>query len=103
MEEEMAIGTLTRLPEGRGAEQYDAVNQQMGLQGNPPDGLLFHSAGELDGRFQIFNLWETREQSERFTRERIRPALVAVMGEEQVASLPEPEMVEVAIHNYLIP
>jgi hypothetical protein len=39
----------------------------------------------------------------RFTRERIRPALVAVMGEERVASLSEPEMVEVAIHNYLIP
>jgi hypothetical protein len=69
----------------------------MGLAADPPEGLIFHSAGELDGRFQIFNVWEAREQSERFTRERIRPALVAVMGEEHVASLPEPEMVEVAI------
>jgi hypothetical protein len=25
------------------------------------------------------------------------------MGEERVASMPEPEIVEVAIHNYLIP
>ena len=99
----MAIGTITRLPQGQGAEQYDAVSGQIGLAADPPEGLIFHSAGELDGRFQIFNVWETGEQSERFTRERIRPAMVAVMGEERVASLPEPEMVEVAIHNYLIP
>jgi hypothetical protein len=30
-------------------------------------------------------------------------ALVAVMGEDRVPPLPEPEMVEVTIHNYLIP
>lgn len=99
----MAIGTITRLPLGQGVEQYDVVNEQMGLANEPPEGLIFHSSGELDGRFQIFNVWEAREHSERFTRERIRPALVAVMGEERVASLPEPEMVEVVIHNYLIP
>jgi hypothetical protein len=75
----------------------------MGLANQPPEGLIFHSAGELDGRFQIFNVWEAREHFDRFTRERIRPALVAVMGEERVASMPEPEVVEVAIHNYLIP
>jgi hypothetical protein len=45
----------------------------MGLAADPPEGLIFHSAGELDGRFQIFNVWEAREQSERFTREQIRP------------------------------
>jgi hypothetical protein len=99
----MAIGTITRLPEGQGAAEYDAVNEKMALANEPPEGLIFHSAGELDGRFQIFNVWETHEHSDRFTRERIRPALVAVMGEERVASLPEPEMVEVTIHNYLIP
>jgi hypothetical protein len=99
----MAIGTITRLPQGQGAEQYDAVSEKMGLANQPPEGLIFHSAGELDGRFQIFNVWEAREHFDRFTRERIRPALVAVMGEERVASMPEPEVVEVAIHNYLIP
>jgi hypothetical protein len=99
----MAIGTITRLPQRQGAEQYDAVNEKMGLANQPPEGLIFHSAGELDGRFQIFNVWEAREYFDRFTRERVRPALVAVMGEERVASMPEPEIVEVAIHNYLIP
>ena len=28
--------------------EYDAVNDQMGLEGAPPPGLLLHRAGELD-------------------------------------------------------
>ena len=85
----MAIGTITRLSEGMGAEQYDAVQAQLDIPNNPVEGLIFHSAGELEGRFQIFNVWESREDFDRFETERIRPALVAVMGEEAVAALPD--------------
>ena len=99
----MAIGTITRLSEGMGAEQYDAVQAQLDTENNPVEGLIFHSAGELEGRFQIFNVWESREDFDRFETERIRPALVAVMGEEAVAALPDPEHVEASIHNYVIP
>ncbi len=98
----MAIGTITRLPEGAGAQQYDEVTSKMGFANDPPDGLIFHSAGELDGRFQIFNVWESREHFERFTRERLGPARVAVMGEERAAQA-DADVAEVAIHTYLIP
>jgi hypothetical protein len=98
----MAIGTITRLPEGIGAEQYDTVTEKMGLANNPPDGLIFHAAGEVEGRFQIFNVWESREHSDQFTRERLRPARVAAMGEER-AMAAEAEVIEVSIHNYQIP
>jgi hypothetical protein len=73
----MAIGTITRFPQGVGAEQYDAVTGQMRLADEPPEGLIFHSAGELDDRFQVFNVWESREHFDRFTRERLRPAAYA--------------------------
>jgi hypothetical protein len=99
----MAIGTINRLPEGVGAEQYDAVTAAMDMAGNPVEGMIFHSAGELEGRFQIFNVWQARENYERFTEDRLRPAMVAVMGEERVAELPDAETVEAPIHNYLIP
>jgi len=58
----------------------------MGFADEPPEGLIFHSAGELEGRFQVFNVWETRENFERFTQDRLRPAQVAVLGEERVAA-----------------
>lgn len=99
----MAVGTITRFSEGMGADQYDAVTGEMGLTEQPPEGLIFHSAGELEGRFQVFNVWETGENFEKFVTDRLRPAQVAVMGEERVAALPDAEIVHVAIHNYLIP
>jgi heme-degrading monooxygenase HmoA len=99
----MAIGTITRFPQGVGAEQYDAVIAKMDFANEPPEGLIFHSAGELEGRFQVFNVWDTREHFERFTRERLRPAQVAIVGEERVAAMPDAEIIEIAIHNYLIP
>jgi hypothetical protein len=99
----MAVGTITRLPEGVGPEQYDAVQAEMDLESRPVEGLIFHSAGELEGRFQVFNVWESRDQFDRFREDRLRPAMVAVMGEERVAELPDAENVEAAIHNYVIP
>ena len=99
----MAVGIINRLPEGVGAEQYDAISAELGIDKEPPEGLIFHSAGMLDGRFQVFNVWETPEHAERFVTDRLRPAQVAVMGEEAVAALPEAENVQVEIHNYFIP
>jgi hypothetical protein len=99
----MAIGRINRFPEGVGADQYDAVTREMDIANNPPDGLIFHSAGELEGHFQVFNVWETPEHADRFVSERLRPAQVAVMGEERVAAMPEASNVDVAIHNYQIP
>jgi hypothetical protein len=99
----VAIGRINRFPEGVGAEQYDAVTREMDIANNPPDGLIFHSAGELEGRFQVFNVWRSEADADRFTSERLRPAQVAVMGEERVAAMPDGQTVDVALHNYQIP
>jgi hypothetical protein len=99
----MAIGTIIRLSEGMGPEQYDAVQAHVDIESEPVEGLIFHSAGELEGSFQVFNVWETREHFDRFRTERLRPAMIAAMGEEKVAALPEPDVVEASIHNYVIP
>lgn len=55
---------------------YDAVASELNLQ-EPPDGALIHTAGfDLDaGVFRIFDVWETREQGERFIAERLTPIL----------------------------
>ena len=104
----MAIGIFIRFPEGAGAPEYDAVSAKLNIANNPPDGLILHAAGELEGAyqlfktFQIFNLWESREHADRFNRERLQPARVEVMGEERAAAI-EAGLVEVQIYNYVIP
>ena len=53
---------------------YDAVKAALNLE-DAPDGLMIHTAGfDLDaGIFRIFDVWETREQGERFISERLNP------------------------------
>ncbi len=99
----MAVGTIDRLSEGVGAQQYDAVIEKVGMAEKPVEGMIFHSAGELEGSFQVFNVWETRENYDRFKADRLRPAMVATMGEDAVAALPVGETVYVEVHNYIVP
>ena len=55
---------------------YDSVVAALDLQ-VPPDGLLIHTAGfDHDaGVFRILDVWQTREQGERFINERLNPII----------------------------
>lgn len=61
---------------------YDAVVEALGLTA-PPDGLIVHTAGfdHTDGVFRIFDVWETREQADRFHNEQLNPILERFMAE----------------------
>jgi hypothetical protein len=55
---------------------YDKVVEALGLS-EAPDGLLIHTAGfDLDaGVFRILDVWETREQGQRFIDEQLNPVI----------------------------
>src|SRR5258706_16431566 len=55
---------------------YDSVVEKLNLT-TAPDGLLIHTAGfDHDaGVFRIFDVWETREQGEKFFKERLNPII----------------------------
>lgn len=61
----------------RSTTNYDAGREQLNLETDPPDGLIVHTAGwdEADGVFRMFGVWETRDQLERFMKERLQPIL----------------------------
>jgi hypothetical protein len=72
----MADAVIHELPEGVGAEQYDAVNQKLNVQGDPPGGLVAHFAGQgPNGRWRIVEVWDSRDQFDQFNRERLTPAI----------------------------
>jgi hypothetical protein len=75
----MAIVRITRPPMVN-AEMYDAVNAKARVDENPPEGLLIHTAGDVDGQWQIVDVWESEEHADRFGTERLGPAIEAVMG-----------------------
>ena len=51
-------------------------------QGAVPQGLLLHSAGfDTDGGvFRIFDVWQTREDGERFMAERLEPLIESMIA-----------------------
>ncbi len=59
---------------------YDAVADKLGLRGAAPQGLITHTAGfDHDaGVFRIFDVWETREDGERFMKERLEPIVGSI-------------------------
>ena len=73
----MAVGIRTKLA-GVTAEQFEQVNAAIDPDGNPPEGLLFHASGPVDGGWGVLDFWESREHADRFSAHRVAPAMAAV-------------------------
>ena len=70
----MAVAYIQEFPiADRSTTNFDFVVDKVG--DGPFDGLIAHSAGFDDeaGVFRIFDIWETREQAQRFLDEYIQP------------------------------
>jgi hypothetical protein len=86
-------------------EIYDAVNVKAGVASDPPAGLLIHTAGEVDGVFQIVDVWETAAHAERFDSERLNPAINEVVGAVAGAEAPAgaPAPITYQLHHVIRP
>jgi hypothetical protein len=93
----LPVGILTETP-GLTAELYDAVNDKMNVENDPPEGLILHTSGPMEGGWRIFDVWESAEAFERFTDERLRPAIEEVSGG---PAPPEPRQEIYELHTFL--
>jgi hypothetical protein len=82
------------------AESYEEVNRVMGVDSDVPEGLIAHAGGEVDGQWEIVEIWESAEQAERFDSERLTPAIEAVMG---AAPPGPPQMSIYDAHRVILP
>jgi len=82
---------------GASLEQYDQVVKKMGFTpgGKGAPGGLFHWVTKTQDGFRVTDVWETKEQFERFSREKIGP-YVAEVG------FPSPPRITFfEVYNYL--
>ena len=75
----MAEGLILEF-DGVGREEYDAVNEKLGIdqesgQGDWPAGLLFHAGGAKPQGWVVFDVWESQQAQEHFMNERLGRAL----------------------------
>jgi hypothetical protein len=52
-------------------EQYDKLDKELGS--DKPEGLIVHAAGESGSGIRIIDVWESKQQFERFQSERLGP------------------------------
>ena len=85
--------------DGATLAQYDEVCKKMGLtpKGPGPAGAISHFATLTDSGFRVVDVWETREQFEKFAQEKIGP----LSAEAGITSPPAMQFFEV--HNYFTP
>ena len=93
----MAIGMIMEF-DGWRPENYDAVAERINWPSNWPDGLSFHVAGASDQGMRLVEVWESREQYDRWMEETIQPAIQAVAADVAEAS-PPPRFTEFSVHR----
>lgn len=71
----MAVTMFLELP-GATTEQYDTLNETMGIHGpeDEPDALISHVCATVDGGLMIFDVWRSQEDLDDFLQNRVGPA-----------------------------
>jgi hypothetical protein len=83
-------------------ETYEQISAKMGTEQDPPSGLIAHTAGPVDGVWQVVDIWESAGAKERFEQDRLMPAISALFGAEALAE-GRPESVVYEASHTLIP
>ena len=91
----MAVGLVMQFPGGT-QEQYDAVLEKLGLEGDQgdwPQGIISHFAGAYSGGWCVVDHWESQDHFDAFMNDRLGPAIaeVGVPG--------PPELTTFEVHN----
>jgi hypothetical protein len=83
--------------DGGTLDQYDEIMDLMGLtNGGPtPPGALFHWCAKTDSGLRIVDVWDSREEFDKFAQEKIGPFSAKV-------GVPEPSLVFHDVHSYVI-
>ena len=77
-------------------DQYDAVDAAMNPQGDPPDGLIAHSARFDGDTLKVLDIWESPEAFGAFAESRLGPTIGETLGDDAPPA-PEPKFTE--LHN----
>ena len=97
----MAVAML-QMAEMFTREIYDQVSEKMFGHTDmrpeeAPEGLILHSAGQGDRGWYVYDIWESREAFERFSDEKLMPAIKEVMGDVQPPPEAAPQFYDVQV------
>src|SRR4051812_28040593 len=87
------------LPDFATLEMLDAVTEEMGVDSDPPKGMIVHTHYSENGQVHIFDIWESEADYRDFAEKRLGPAMAKVLEAQGVTAPgpgddgPEPDVV----------
>ena len=78
-------------------EQHSEGRDRLRQAGAPETAMKLHSCFGEDGQLQVFDVWESQEQYEKFAREQIQPYSA------EVGITTAPQLTLYQVHNYFTP
>ena len=91
----MPVLVVVEVP-GGSSELDEALVASWQLGSNPPPGNRLRLAGPMDGGWRIVSLWDSREQFERFAKERLHLTLEGAGSGEPIVGFWDIE----TVHSY---
>ena len=82
--------------EGFTTDQYDAVDEALDPRGNPPPGLIAHSARVDGDTLRVLDIWESPDAFQAFAESRLAATIAETLGDDAPAP-PQPRFTE--LHN----
>ena len=83
--------------EGLTPDQYDAIDTALDAKGNPPAGLIAHSARFDGDTFKALDIWESADAFNAFAQSRLGPTIAETLGDDAPDGPPDPKFTE--LHN----
>jgi hypothetical protein len=77
-------------------DDHDQVAETLNYPADWPDGLIAHSAYEVDGHLVVSEVWESRQHFDRYGEQRLQPAVAETLGDRAN----EPEIQERELHHF---
>jgi hypothetical protein len=98
----MAYGITTHV--SAPIEMYDAVHTEMLARvGTNVNGLLLHLGRAAEDGFEVVEVWESREDYNRYNRELIEPLIAELGGTDGPASAGSQQIEEFEVRGLVIP
>lgn len=89
----MTVVMQQRMPDGVPIEMIDEVTARMGVNDDPPAGLVVHVHFEQNGHVHVVDVWNSEQELEQFRQNRLMPTMEKVAAEHgmDVSQMPQPE------------
>ena len=91
----MPVGLRLNFP-NNSLDDHDRVTDALNYPADWPDGLIAHGAYEVDGHLVVSDVWESRQDFDRFVEQRLQQAMGEALGDRAG----EPEVLERELHHF---